>query len=327
MNNEILNIKTVQDYTLLEDHLHMITNIRTKLQTGENLADIIWSMESDGTVSKKQIPTIVHTLLIEKLTYSCISFNLSATVTDWHDIYKQVKTWNKFDFVIAYYHPQLDISLINPSRREHWERIESLAPYELMVIFTKARNNAEQVQEKEALADFKAACNGVYGQNVSLYQSEEVQIKENHPVKEESEPATRLNRNNADIPSVAAGDHRSSTQSPGKKKRKITPKHGVQVSNELFHNGNVEAWRNIIESYEHSHPGSTILLYHNGQRIKHISALFKWGKVKVGDSIFFSIVGEEIKSVAKLKNYLTQGASPGYKNFIKKEVGSILQLF
>lgn len=111
------------------------------------------------------------------------------------------------------------------------------------------------------------------------------------------------------------------------KKKRITPQYGVQVSNELFHNGNVEAWRNIIESYEHAHLGTTILLFHNGQRIKHISSLFKWGKVKVGDSIFFSIVGEEIKNVAKLKKYLSQGASHNFHAFIKKDVNVTLNLF
>ena len=32
----------------------------------------------------------------------------------------------------------------------------------------------------------------------------------------------------------------------------MTPLYGVVVTNELFHNGNVEAWKKIIESYEHS---------------------------------------------------------------------------
>jgi hypothetical protein len=49
--------------------------------------------------------------------------------------------------------------------------------------------------------------------------------------------------------------------------------------------------------------------------------------VKTGDSIFFSIVGDEIKDVAKLKKYLFQGASESFGYFVKKDVNVVLKLF
>lgn len=307
MTAEVLNIKTVQDYAILEQQVHMITDIQSRLEKGRNLADIIWDMEASEHITKKQIPAIVHTLLIEKHQYSCLSFNLSATMADWRNIHQVVKTWDQFDTVIAYYHPQLDISLINPSNEEHWERIESLSVYELIVIFTKAKDPLLREKEAKFLTDFKAICSGRFAENEKEYISDRVQAETT-----KTEP-----------PAAAPAEE----QPEAKKKKRITPKYGVPVSNELFHNGNVEAWRNIIESYEKKHPGNTILLFHNGQRIKHISSLFKWGKVKTGDSIFFSIVGDEIKDVAKLKKYLYQGASESFNYFIKKDVNVVLSLF
>lgn len=319
MAAEVLNIKTINDYAILENHVKIISTIQDQLASGKNLADIIWDMEAVGKITKGQIPSVVHTLLIEKHGYSSLSFNLSATLSDWEKIHQVVRTWDNFDTILAYYHPQLDISLINPSNADHWDRIESLAAYELMVIFAKAKNSDLAEKENQFLKDFKAICSGQTAKDDHLYKSGRI-AQTPAPTSTESKTTTKA------APQVEQnGDADASAE--GSKKKRITPKYAVQVTNELFHNGNVEAWRNIIESYQRKHQGNTVLLFHNGQRIKHISSLFKWGKVKVGDSILFSVVGEEIKDVAKLKKYLYEGASHNFKYFVKKDVNAVLTLF
>jgi hypothetical protein len=107
----------------------------------------------------------------------------------------------------------------------------------------------------------------------------------------------------------------------------MTPKYSVQVSNELFHLGNVEAWKNIVESYETRHPGLKVHIFHDGQKVNNMNALFKWGKVKHGDVIVFSVAGEDIKGVAKLQRYLYEGASIRFEKYIKKDVNKTLELF
>ncbi|MCG8336167.1 MAG: hypothetical protein MJE63_16760 [Proteobacteria bacterium] len=322
MTTEVLNIKSLHDYEILENQIQMISQMQSQLEKGTNLADIVWEMEASGSISKKQIPAFVYTLLIEKYNYSCLSFNLSATLSDWSKIHQTVKTWNRFDTVLAYYHPQLDVSLINPANEEHWDRIESLAAYEMMVIFTRAKKESLKEKEKKLLQDFKAICSGKQIDIDSDYITAPGEDANERPVtKPDTESKT------AKAESEAKPVEAPAAKTEGDKKKRITPKYGVQVSNELFHNGNVEAWRNIIESYEKTYKGSMVLLFHNGQRIKHISSLFKWGKVKTGDSIFFSIVGDEIKDVAKLKKYLYQGASESFKSFVKKDVNVVLKLF
>ena len=107
----------------------------------------------------------------------------------------------------------------------------------------------------------------------------------------------------------------------------MTPFYSIPVTNELFHNGNVEAWKKIIQSYNTKHPNLEVYIYYDGERIHDIHSLFKWGKVKHGSTILFAVKGENIKDVAKLQRYLRQGASPMFEAFLKFPVNKILNLF
>ena len=103
--------------------------------------------------------------------------------------------------------------------------------------------------------------------------------------------------------------------------------YSIPVSNELFHNGNVEAWKRIIQSYNHKYPGTEVFVFYEGERIHDINTLFKWGKVKRGTPVMFSVQGEKIGDVAKLQRYLKQGASHLFEAFLKGSPGQILKLF
>ena len=63
------------------------------------------------------------------------------------------------------------------------------------------------------------------------------------------------------------------------KKRRMTPMYSIPVTNELFHNGNVEAWKKIIQSYNMKYPGLEVFIFYEGERIHDINTLFKWGKL------------------------------------------------
>jgi hypothetical protein len=108
---------------------------------------------------------------------------------------------------------------------------------------------------------------------------------------------------------------------------KMTPMYSVVVANELFHNGNVEAWKRIIASYCAKYPALQVYIYYEGERILDINTLFKWGKVKHGSSIQFAVSGNEIKDVAKLQRYLVQGASNQFEAFLHGPVNNVLKLF
>lgn len=117
----------------------------------------------------------------------------------------------------------------------------------------------------------------------------------------------------------------AAAQSSGR--RNVSAKISVMVTNELFHNGNVEAWKKIIASYTAKHPGLEVMIWYDGERINDINTLFKWGKVKHGTPILFSVAGDNIKDVSKLKKYLFEGASQRFEVFLRGAVNSVLDLF
>ncbi|MCP4749742.1 MAG: hypothetical protein GY866_02525 [Proteobacteria bacterium] len=297
MGGKHLGTEAESGFGSLKDGYQILTTIKRQIQNKVNLADIVWDLENVGKISKEQIPALVYSLLREDLHYSCRSFNMGAAVPDWKDIYRSVKDWYMFDTVLAYYDPRVTVSLINPSRRGHWQKTGNFLPHELVVVYTKSKSRSLQHVEKEYLDDFKVACIG-------------------KPGSESSKPSTDLDSRMQSLHITSKGRH-----------VRITPRYSVLVTNGLFHHGNVEAWRNILESYHSKHPRSTVQIFHDGERINNISSLFKWGKVKVGDAIYFSVVGEKIEDVAKLHKYLSMGASPRFMAFIKKNVNLSLNLF
>ena len=107
----------------------------------------------------------------------------------------------------------------------------------------------------------------------------------------------------------------------------MTPMYSIPVTNELFHNGNVEAWKKIIQSYTTKYPGLEVYVFYEGERIHDLNTLFKWGKVKHGSAIMIAVAGDDIRDVAKLQRYLKQGASHMFEAFLKAQVGAILNLF
>ncbi|GHT74889.1 hypothetical protein FACS1894124_5450 [Spirochaetia bacterium] len=108
---------------------------------------------------------------------------------------------------------------------------------------------------------------------------------------------------------------------------RMTPMYSVVVQNELFHNGNVEAWKRIIESYNAKYPALQVYIYYEGERILDINSLFSWGKVKHGSAIQFAVAGYEIRDVSKLQRCLEQGASRHFEAFLRGGAGTVLRLF
>jgi hypothetical protein len=108
---------------------------------------------------------------------------------------------------------------------------------------------------------------------------------------------------------------------------RMTPRYAVVVQNELFHNGNVEAWKRIVASYNAKYPSLQVYIYYEGERILDINSLFKWGKVKHGSAIEFAVAGNDIKDVAKMQRYLAQGASHQFEAFLHGPVNNVLKLF
>ncbi len=269
-------------------HHEIVSEFNRHLDQGRNPADIFHELNLPNRIPADSLPLILHRALVHKRTYSFLSFNLPDTAPHWQSLLTLLKPMDGFDSVVAYYYSEQELLLINPREADHWKNAAPLLPGSLMVIYTQAQPVRNLEAEKQFLAKFQSFC-------------------EQPP---DTDPADPL-------------------ESPVENRLPVreTPRYAVPVTNEFFHYGNVEAWRNIIDHYQEKHPNLKVRVFHKDKPIHRIGTLFKWGKVSVGDVIQFSVTGPEFKNVAKLKKYLSIGASPRYSPFIKKRLNDSLNLF
>ena len=292
-------------------HFFKVSELVDVIDENQNLADVV-NTELDGEeILPSQILPIVGSLLRDKFGYSYDSFDIPVNISDFKQIASVTAKWTALDIVMVYYNPNGQIFLINPSNEEHWERVRELIRDQLAVIYVKhlKSEGGNAKIENEAI---EAVEEMLAGKDVYINKSF-------------VDPSVQSRAAKKPAPAAAAAAGHAAAPAGGK--RTAAPKYSVQVSNELFHNGNVEAWKRIIESYNHAHPGVEVVIFYENEVINDINTLFKWGKVKHGGLIFFQLVGENIKNVSKLQKYLYEGASKRYEQFLHGSVGSVLNLF
>ncbi|MBT4089860.1 MAG: hypothetical protein HN580_23525 [Deltaproteobacteria bacterium] len=268
----------------------IVSEIERHLGPTRNLANIFHELNLFARIQCNTLPSIIYSLLIQNRAYACLSFNLSESVPHWQDLYDDIKSISGFDTVMAYHQSEQDIFLINPQEWHHWEGLGLLVPDSLMVVYTRSVPSRNPNRETGFLEKIRSICD-------NRRSSETTSATLRKPLQLEQQQL------------------------------RTTPRYAVPVTNELFHYGNVEAWQNIIESYQKKYTDLKIQIFHRDKPVYRISSLFKWGKVSVGDVIHFSVRGSEFRDMAKLKKYLTVGASARFLPFIKKNVNSSLELF
>lgn len=363
MINDYLSLSTRAGFNKSLAHFRTVTDIIKQLDQGDNLADIVDALEKNHGVEKAQIAPLLNAVVIDRMGYSTLSFNLPVDVPSFEEILAELQKWNRVDIVIAYHHPQLGINLINPKHKEQWEAVRELNRDELVVLYVRALDDDDKALESSVLsalhdllvgrpvsgtAKFGGASPAVAHKPPSAEPPPEppppmeaklpaapLEFRQPPPAASPGPAATPQAPDPAPPapatspgPGVTPQPSDPAPPAPAKGgKMRMTPKYNVQVSNELFHNGNVEAWKNIVDSYKTKFPGLDVHIFHDGQKVNNINALFKWGKVKHGDVILFCVSGEEIKGVSKLQRYLYEGASVRYESYLKKDVNKVLNLF
>ena len=350
MINDYLSLSTRAGFNKSLSHFRMVSGIVDQLDKGANLADIIDKLEKSKKVEKAQIGPILNAIVIDRLGYSHLSFNLPVGLDEFEGICKNLGGWNRLEVIVAYHHPQLGVNLINPKEATHWEAIRELDRDELVVLYVQAIQEEDRGLERPALEAVRDLLLGKEVSDTKQFggatpkapppptppKESKIPVQTAPAVSTPTEaavsppsppPPTPPQDSSAADGDKAPGKEEKAAPSASRGKMRMTPKYSVQVSNELFHNGNVEAWKNIVESYMTKHPGVEVHIFHDGQKVNNINALFKWGRVKHGDVILFSVAGDEIKGVAKLQRYLYEGASLRFENYLKKDVNKVLNLF
>jgi len=302
METTFYSLATKTNFNKALNHFYGVNDVVDEIESGRNFADAVNVMLAEGDLTVDQVLPMIGAIIKDKYQYSYDSYNVPATINDFSKIVEETSKWTALDIILVYFTVNSEPFLINPKNMIHWERVRDIVRDQLMVIYVKKKKEPNPKVENDAINAIEEM---MAGKDVFInkeFIDETVTVRE---AKKQIAPAE----------AAAAG------------KKNMTPKYAVTVTNELFHNGNVEAWKRIIESFKVSHPDLDVLIFHEGEKINDINSLFKWGKVKHGDPILFQVVGENIRDVSKLQKYLFEGASPRFEQFLKIAVGKVLNLF
>ena len=114
MINDYASLSRREGFNKSLSHFRMVTGIVEQLGKGVNLAEIIDDLEKNKGLVKSQITPILNAVVIERMDYRTMSFNLSSYSQNCDSIREESATTNRFDLVAAYHTPQLGISMITP---------------------------------------------------------------------------------------------------------------------------------------------------------------------------------------------------------------------
>lgn len=335
-------------------HIKATISLLDRFPKKQNLADLINEALADKELTQDEVLSSVNLVLRDKFPYVTASANLAAAMTKPADLAQAVAKWNGVDFVIVYFHPDFGTLVLNPKNEEQMAALDRFAKNECVTVY--AGSFVKNYDMKKMKAAAEALIKLIEGKNpkpdASFLKGECAyrQVKAKKAAAPKAAKAAPAAKKSASKPSagkpsaedivkasMAAKRSAPAAQSPEQIAPKVaavssgpvksTPMYAVVVTNELFHNGNVEAWKRIIESYHTKYPNLEVFVYYDGERIVDLNSLFKWGKVKRGTCIEFKVVGENIVDVAKLQRYLRQGASHLFEAFLKFPVNTILPLF
>jgi hypothetical protein len=315
-----------------------------------NLADLLFA-EDDEEFSGSRAGMVLNILLVDKMGYKTVSANLKSGAGNPASLAKEFGKWKGVDLVVAYHHPELGLLVANPKSEEELAGFGDLRKNELLVVFAgkgsvpadenckKAAELAISLFEGAKVKPPAALLKGGFGVK-TVKKPKAVPPKTSKPPAKAKGRAAGRAAGRAGVKAKAAAPVQEAQRvappvvtaaappvaAPAGPVR-MTPRYAVVVQNELFHNGNVEAWKRIVASYNAKYPNLQVYIYYDGERILDINSLFKWGKVKHGSAIEFAVAGSDIKDVAKLQRYLAQGASHMFEAFLRGPVNNVLRLF
>ena len=331
---EYEQLSTKEGFNRSLSHFRTVSSILGEFTGNANIADLLNEKLNSKAIEQKQVNPVIKALLIDKFAYYAKSYNMENTISDF-SFSDEIRKWDGIDIIISYFHPELGISLINPKRKGDWEAVQTIKRNELVTIYTGG--SAGAVDQKQCKSAADAIMKYLTGKKAKVLPSLlKGQYKTFDPkpqtvlgkVKKGKKTVVRTKGGKSEKKSVTTEPEEQKTvQKKETVHKRMTPMYSVPVTNELFHNGNVEAWKKIIQSYNVKHPNLEVFIFYEGERIHDIHALFKWGKVKHGSTIVFAVGGEEIKDVAKLQRYFKQGASQRFEDFLRFPVDKILNLF
>ncbi len=321
-------------------HFKFIMQVISEFERFRNLADIMSDRLAEKSLEPEQVLPTINAILLDRYHYTCRSHNLLENFEEFERITSEVGKWKALDLVVVYFHPDLGIVAVNPKNLAHWEGVRSLKRNELVTVYAGAFQNTDgkdlynsgiesilTLLEGGKVKTPSAFTKGRFVQKAAPKPAPAPAPRKAARGRPARAAAPRASAAAAPVAAAAPAQPAAPVAQPSTAAKRMTPMYGIPVTNELFHNGNVEAWKKIIQSYTTKYPGLEVFVFYEGERIHDINTLFKWGKVKHGSAIMISVAGEDIKDMAKLQRYLRQGASHMFEAFLKAPVNTVLNLF
>jgi hypothetical protein len=338
-SNSLEMLSTRTGFNSAVRYIKKTITLADTLGADKNLGDLLFEAE-DEELSGERIGPLLRILLVDKLGYRPVSSNLPSVTPDPPSLAAEFEKWKAVDLVAAYHHPDMGLLAANPKSPEGLANFGALRKRELLVIYAGGAGG-ERCEKAALLA--AALFEGKKPKiPAELYTGPfAAAVKKCPPAAQSAPPRKRAAKTGAGKPENAAPPEAALRESPRaaapagvpstsaitKGPVRMTPMYSVVVQNELFHNGNVEAWKRIVAGYKAKYPALEVYIYYEGERILDINSLFKWGKVKHGSAIQFAVAGNEIRDVARLRRYLAQGASSRFEAFLRGPVSGVLNLF
>jgi len=322
-------------------HFKIVGGMVAEIERGCNLADVLGERLSEKSLNPDQVLPVLNALLVDRYHYAVGSHNLADNADSLAGLAVETGGWRAMDLVVAYFHPELGVLAINPKNKTHWDSAGGLKRNELITVYagTPGASGKDEVL-MAGIATLIAMVEGSRAKAPAAFRKGKyvpkkaaratTPAREPAPVRTTRAPkaaAAAPAAPAASTPAAAPAAAAPAAPAPAGAGRRMTPMYSIPVTNELFHNGNVEAWKKIIQSYTTKYPGLEVYVFYEGERIHDINTLFKWGKVKHGSAILIAVAGADIKDVAKLQRYLKQGASQMFEAFLKAPVNAVLNLF
>lgn len=331
-------LATKQGFNASVTHIQNVLAVLDNCSAKNNIADEIGVLLENKELTAEEVPAFLSVLLLDMWGYKVMSRNLRQTVAGVPvDIIAEIAKWTGVDIVIGYHHPDLGFLIINPKNPANSALFEMLKKNELVNIYV-GKQNTGAIEPALAESVFEAFFNLLNGTKPKIpakllkgsFIFTAPKVKK-QPAERKKQRTTR-----AAAPKTKSGAAVQQKTAPAAEpvhvqaptgKVHISQQISVVVTNELFHNGNVEAWKRIIRSYNARYPHNKVIVFYDGEQIVDINTLFKWGKVKHGSSIQFAVAGEEIKDLSKLSKYFAEGASPRFEAFLRGSPSTVLNLF
>jgi hypothetical protein len=138
LSTQYEGLGTREGFNLSLRHFKQVMAIVGELEGNTNLADQVNELLGAKAIESAQIQPIMNALLIDRYHYRSRSHNLTENVEDLDAIREECSRWTAVDVVVAYYSPELGLTLINPKNEEHLKAVQSLKKTELVTVYAGA---------------------------------------------------------------------------------------------------------------------------------------------------------------------------------------------